>query len=599
MNALRLLAASLAGSLLLAGCSGGSSSPTPHAAAADTTAGAAKNVQLLVRIPAKTSAAAHARTPAYVSPATTHVNVSLLTNNGNTVNYNYGGFPVTASTPGCTTQSDGSQQCAITLVTPVNVPIVGNDVFELLMTNDAAANLSHADVPVTVSPTQSASIPVTLNGVVSSVAVTLTSGTPVPGSPSTATVVVTAKDAAGYTIVGPGGYDTPVTLTDGDTSGDTALSTTTVSAPGQTVTLSFNGDVHLQYAKITPSVAGQNLAPANAVPGFLLPQPQAPYLYLSLANSTSFIVGYPLAWVRGSTTGIVRPGLLITLPGVNLNRGIAVDHAGDVFAAAYTGASGGAGQVFRYAPGTSGTSPAPAATIAGASTGLQFANCCGAPIKVSANGTLFVYSNGVSPNPAIDEFSTAANGNVAPSVVIASKGANASDTDVNAVTAMATDASGNLTVGDDRGDEISDGRQNAFETFPAGSTTGPFSLLGLDANGSARYPTGLSYDPLGRGLYAIVRTSSSNYVALASSPATPVFTLPGALGGLKTDGLDQDAQGYFYVNGGTGGPSLIYVFAPDASGAPAPVGTLNCCTDPTGLTALANVSASGPIAVQR
>jgi hypothetical protein len=55
----------------------------------------------------------------------------------------------------------------------------------------------------------------------------------------------------------------------------------------------------------------------------------------------------------------------------------------------------------------------------------------------------------------------------------------------------------------------------------------------------------------------------------------------------------------FYVNGGTGGPSLIYVFGANASGAPAPIGVPSCCNDPTGLSALANLGASAAIAVQR
>ena len=67
-------------------------------------------------------------------------------------------------------------------------------------------------------------------------------GTPPPeGKPASIGVSVTAQDAEGNTITGPGTYSNPITLADSDSSGTTKLSTTTVTSPSTLVSLSYSG----------------------------------------------------------------------------------------------------------------------------------------------------------------------------------------------------------------------------------------------------------------------------------------------------------------------------------------------------------------------
>ena len=74
------------------------------------------------------------------------------------------------------------------------------------------------------------------------------------GTAAAVPVAITAKDAAGYTIVGPDAYANPIQLTNDDTSGATSLSTSSISAPGANVTLNYNGSGNVSAAHVTASV---------------------------------------------------------------------------------------------------------------------------------------------------------------------------------------------------------------------------------------------------------------------------------------------------------------------------------------------------------
>ncbi|MGA2393896.1 MAG: hypothetical protein ABSH03_11200, partial [Candidatus Lustribacter sp.] len=64
---------------------------------------------------------------------------------------------------------------------------------------------------------------------------------------------------------GPGNFSSPVTLTDTDASGNTSLSTTSVPAPGTSVTLNYNGN-SVVVATVTPSINGTAGTPATFAP---------------------------------------------------------------------------------------------------------------------------------------------------------------------------------------------------------------------------------------------------------------------------------------------------------------------------------------------
>lgn len=78
---------------------------------------------------------------------------------------------------------------------------------------------------------------------------------PVTGIRSTQTLTVTEKDASGNVISGT--YASPVTLSTNDTTGAITLSATSVTAAGQTVTLTYNGGAIAANAAIN-AVDGNN-----------------------------------------------------------------------------------------------------------------------------------------------------------------------------------------------------------------------------------------------------------------------------------------------------------------------------------------------------
>jgi len=271
-NIQALLLTALAATIVSA-CGGGSGGGTIPPSVLQASGGRAA-ATLVITIPA--ASASSARQPKYVSPNTQSVTIasssalsapsgSPCTGTGNSLTCN-----TTGTASGCTF-SGGSLTCTFNLIAQV-----GSDSFTLTMfsgTNGTGSTLSSGTVSATVSATGPNAIPVTLSGVVDSVAVALANATPATGASVTIPVMVTAKDPSGATIVGPGTYNNPITLTNSDTSGATTLSTTSVPAPGTAVTLTYNGSASLSSAVIgatapgipSSKITGATLTPASTI----------------------------------------------------------------------------------------------------------------------------------------------------------------------------------------------------------------------------------------------------------------------------------------------------------------------------------------------
>jgi len=117
---------------------------------------------------------------------------------------------------------------------------------------------------------------VTFNGVIASLQVAFDQPNPQVNAVATVTVLVKAYDAGGNTIIGPGTYDNPIALSNSDTSGATALSATTIDAPGDPPpTVAYNG---AWIGGETASAIITARIPANAAVtsanGELIPTPQ-------------------------------------------------------------------------------------------------------------------------------------------------------------------------------------------------------------------------------------------------------------------------------------------------------------------------------------
>jgi len=230
----------IAGAATIVGCGGGTSQPavprtvTPGGGSA-APATLAKATFTLT-LPAASGTAAKTRTPKYISPNAQSIGIAIATGSGTATPTLAN---LTPSSPNCTTPAGGSLTCAIVVAAPL-----GGDTFVVTLyagPNGSGSVLSTASIAGTVSNNAANTIPITLDGVVAAIAVSVTNGNDlVPGGyPTALPVVVTAQDASGATIVGPAAYANPITLSNADTSGVTALSTTSVTSPQTTVTLTY------------------------------------------------------------------------------------------------------------------------------------------------------------------------------------------------------------------------------------------------------------------------------------------------------------------------------------------------------------------------
>jgi hypothetical protein len=210
-------------------------------------------VAFTIAIPTATSS--FKRAARYVSAATKSLVVTTDVQQHATVN--------------CTTVCSGTMQ-----VTP------GQHTFVLAlydMPDGAGHMLSTGTTPATIVANQPNQVLVTFGGVVASVAVTLNPATLHAGTPADAAVTVVAKDAAGYAIVGSDAFVQPVTLANGDTSGATTLSTTTLTSPGTPVTLHYTGAAlaNAQVIATVPNTA-VNAASATLTVTAAAPPPATP-----------------------------------------------------------------------------------------------------------------------------------------------------------------------------------------------------------------------------------------------------------------------------------------------------------------------------------
>jgi streptogramin lyase len=182
------------------------------------------------------------RKPRYVSPNTK--SIAIVVN---------GAGSATILNLNDTSHCDASHKCSISLQAPP-----GNDTFVVSAydeVNGGGNLLSRAIVQATIAPNGNSTVAAVLNGVVASVALTLATPFPTLHQTTTDALTVIAKDASGATIVGPGGYLYPITLANSDTSGHSSLTKTTLTGPGDTAALQYDGG----YAAGTITASAQGL----------------------------------------------------------------------------------------------------------------------------------------------------------------------------------------------------------------------------------------------------------------------------------------------------------------------------------------------------
>jgi hypothetical protein len=275
---------------VLAACGGGGGGSTTPTPSQQIPAGYAR-AQFAITVPSGSgSSSTNRRSPKFVASGTQSISLALLQTNGTPVTSTPQLFPLTATSPGCSSGTSG-----ITCTFSLNAPI-GTDVYLATTYSDVAGTqqLGSGAVALSVVQNTTNTASISLNGPVNSIVTfsnnlqfndtlwngvgsyvyyaweynpliddsvarrpeTIASSSP-SGAPSTEQLYLIAFDSAGNTILNPATYNQPIILTlhlynpsvqnvllsdlSGSTTTSTSVDTGTVSivSPADKVTLSI------------------------------------------------------------------------------------------------------------------------------------------------------------------------------------------------------------------------------------------------------------------------------------------------------------------------------------------------------------------------
>jgi sugar lactone lactonase YvrE len=498
----RFLSIALVGTL--AACGGGGSTVVPNGSQSggSPASHARSSATFTLKVPARSASAAGRRSPQYVSPSTESLVVTLTSQDGVAVStpQPYAANIVSSACP----PVSGSPTC--TLAVPASV---GSDTFTVA-TYDAtqtSANpttlagnlLSTASVTTTVVSGAANTVSLTLSGVVASVALALSNAAPPTGTMATIGLTVTARDADNDVIVGPGTYETPITLADSDSSGATTLSTTSVTSPSTSVTLTYDGNPAIATITATaPSVSAASATLRSSISK------------IWVVSSTGSVHSFTAAGAASTPT--------IT-SGLNGPYACAIDASGNLYVANLS-----ANNVTKYSP-----SGALLLTISGSMSGPE-------GVAVDAAGKIYVanqFSNSITTYTASGARTTptitagisapygvavdatgniyVANTNQSNVLIFGSSGAleQTITTGISYPEGLAVDVSGKIYV--------SNAGNNTLTTYtPNGVQTTPTISSGLSS------PRGIAVDFQGNIYLA---NSNHNEVSIYSSTGAPVSTI--------------------------------------------------------------------------
>jgi len=189
---LKRLALGLA--LTLASCGGGSAPSASVAPSGPGASGSTADVRVIVNVPRGAAPSASSRTLLYVSQGTASISATV------------GG--ITTSAP-CVTPAT---TCSVDIAAPL-----GSDTFSISLFDSSLVLLSTGSTTATIVPNIVNTIPVTFNGVVNTLSVTLSPGSITIGAAASTTLSIVAKDADGFTIIQPGNYTQSIVVTSSPT----------------------------------------------------------------------------------------------------------------------------------------------------------------------------------------------------------------------------------------------------------------------------------------------------------------------------------------------------------------------------------------------
>jgi sugar lactone lactonase YvrE len=526
-GAFRVYASALA--MIASGCSGGGN-PSPTSPSSALLDGA-----ISLAIPPR-STPASSRHVDFISPLATSVTIAIT------------GAPtvvadVSATSPNCAATTGGGRSCTIAIKAPH-----GTDTFTVTIYAGAGGTGAVLGIGTSTATVANASftVPVGVDGVPASIAITAGTTTFTTGTAGTTPITVTAIDADGTTPI-TGTYANPVTLAITGNSAGFTLSTTTVTASGQTVTLAYNGSPGVRTIGISGTASG--IAPSNVTP---VAVSVAPLLNLYVINGAS---PNTLTVFPANASGNVAPSR--TIAGANTQLGNLQGVAADGQGTSYVSMVGGAPRITEYASALNGN-VAPTNTITGPDT--QLGNVGG--IALDGAGELFV-ANGET---TISVYAAGAIGDAAPIRTISGL--------MPDPIGVAFDRAGNLYVVQDPGTQSPD----SVAVYAPGATGNAVPIRTI--TGSNTGMSGAYFDAVDSSGRLYVANAFGNgsvtvYAAGANGNAAPIATIAGTNTGLfnaAPEGIAVDSNGLIYVT--TAGGNAILVFAANANGNVAPLRTI-------------------------
>jgi hypothetical protein len=400
-------------------CSGGGgmqavTAPAPVATNSTITPASAR---FTIVVPAAATASTNARKPAFISPSTQSIIITLLDVNGTP----YTGTPASVAS----NLTPGNRACTgVPLTCSVVAPAAsGSDLFSVvtydtLQTSSSPATpagnaLSRSNLTVAVVGGQANTVTtaLSLNGVVDHVNVGLSAPSVTINTPTTVNVTVNALDKQNNVIVGTGtfvdanGNALTIHLTDTDASGATTLGANSFTAPTTGTTLTYSG-ASITSPAISATVSGGSIA--GAVTGTTLTVNEPLPTFASLSEPT-WIVGTTVSetligtnFITGATTVAVA-GTGVSVTGVTVTNATTLTANFVVAPGATVGAhavtvttSGGttASQPFTAANGTVVTSAGDTAAGAPSGTGAGVAGDLRDAIRTSNPGDAIVFNCG-------------------------------------------------------------------------------------------------------------------------------------------------------------------------------------------------------------
>jgi virginiamycin B lyase len=266
----------------LAACSGGGSSspavpPLANNANNAPAVHARGTATFTISVPRSqtTTSSATGRRPLYVSPNANSLVIQVFNADGSTPNPAIAPTVVVlaSSTGGCTASAPtapSSLTCTVNVAVPSGPEQFALSVFQ--STDGSGPALGSAVVNETIAAGQVNTVPVTLGGVIASLAFNPARlVAPADGAVHALTTNVTALDASGAVIIAPGSFYSGISLAvSNDPNGALTLGTSAIPGPSASGTsavgVNYNAAQALTNGTITASAAGAPSATASVTP---------------------------------------------------------------------------------------------------------------------------------------------------------------------------------------------------------------------------------------------------------------------------------------------------------------------------------------------